>query len=352
MAVLYQRHLATIQTEFANLLQSVEVGAALHIGTPGTIEGRARSEGLYAYHRYYDAAGKACERYIAGPLGTPGADLARAEVMDQIARTKLDVSAVKMFRKLNYVCIDDKSNAVLAAMHNHGLFEGGLTLVGSHAYGAMLNNLGVSAKSYLTEDIDVARLRPLHMASREMIELIDILRSSGLPFIKVSTGLRPGGLAVTHKLPGAERIMVDLLVNGTEVGQSVLVPELGVHAQSIPHLDYLVGERMRALGMSKNHVVPIFVPTPARFAVHKMFSAKSRINQFAKSDKDLQQAATLVCVIEDLLPGDIADAMTAFPLSSRLAMLAGAHQVLNLLQSVNAEQAAETLVSAIGDLEN
>ena len=48
-------------------------------------------------------------------------------------------------------------------------------------------------------------------------------------------------------------------------------------------------------------------------AVHKLFSALSRVNQSAKSDKDIQQAATVICAMEDKYPGDIEDAINAFP---------------------------------------
>ena len=350
MKTLFFRHAATIQTEFENVLQSAQAQGALHIGTPGTIEDRERGDGVYSYHRFYDASGKACEKYIGGPLGTAEADAARVKVQHDIDRAKMDVDAVKMFRKLRFACLDDKTGATLAALHNHGLFDAGLTLVGSQAYGAILNRLGIRAQSYLTEDIDVVRSYPLHLAAGSNLELLDVLKTSGLPFIKVATGLRPGDTSVTHKLPGNERLMVDLLVSGPETGKAVLVPELGVHAQAVPHLNYLVEGRMTSVAFSKNYVVPIYVPTPARFAVHKLFSSMSRTNQFAKSEKDILQAATLICALEERYPGDLADEMAAFPYEGRAMMVKGAINAKPLVQA-HAIQFGEAFGEAIRTIE-
>ncbi|AIY39187.1 hypothetical protein LT85_0027 [Collimonas arenae] len=349
MKPLFFRHSATIHTEFENVLQSAQAQGELHIGTPGKIEDRERGDGVYSYHRFYDATGKACEKYIGGPLGTPEADAARAKTQQDIDRAKMDVDAVKMFRKLGFACLDDKTGATLAALHNHGLFGAGLTLVGSHAYGAILNRLGVRAQTYLTEDIDVVRSYPLHLAAGANLELINVLKTSGLPFVKVPTGLRPGDTSVTHKLPGKERLMVDLLVSGAVTGKAVLVPELGVHAQSVQFLDYLVEDRMTSVAFSKNFVVPIYVPSPARFAVHKLFSCISRTNQFAKSEKDILQAAILICALEESYPDDVADAMNVFPDEGRVMMLKGASKAKLLIQG-HSEQSGAALGDAIDAL--
>ncbi|GAA4025658.1 GSU2403 family nucleotidyltransferase fold protein [Actimicrobium antarcticum] len=349
MKPLFTTHPATIQTEFENVRQSAQTQGTLHIGTPGTIEKRERGDGVFLYHRYYDANGKPCDKYIGGPTGNHAADIAIVLAQQGIDRTKQDVNSVKMLRKLGFVCMDDKAGATLAALHNFALFEAGLTLIGSHAYGAILNKLGVIAQSYLTEDIDIVRSHPLHLAAGVNLAFLDVLKTSNLPFIKVATGLRPGDSAVTHKLPGAERLLVDLLVNGSETGKSVAVPELGVHAQAVPFMRYLVEDRMEAITMSKNLIVPVHVPSPERFAVHKMFSAMSRNNQFAKTEKDLLQAATLVCVLEARYPGEIDEAMSAFPSTGKAVMLKGAIRALDQVQQHSA-QAGEAFAQAIANV--
>lgn len=346
---LYSVFPATIQTEFDNFSQWAKLQEKIHIGSPGGIEERSIGSNTYFYHRYYDANGKLVEKYIGGPSGVMEAQQAYENAKDNIDRANMVVRDVKMFRKLGFSILDDKAGATLAALHNHGLFSAGLTLIGSHAYGAILNNLGVKAPRYLTDDIDTVRTTPLRIATTPQLSLLDVLKTSGLPFIKVKTGIKPADKSETYKLPGNVKLLFDLLVNGSEVGTSVLIPELAAYAQSVPYLTYLVENRLPAVILSKNYAVPIYTPNPARFAAHKLFSAASRINQPAKSDKDILQAATVICAMEDKYPGDITEALNAFPTLGKSVMLEGAESALPIVQSYS-EEYGEMLRRLINDI--
>ncbi len=346
MKQLYSTFQSTYHTEFDNLSQWAQTQEIIHIGTPGRIEDRVRGSDTFFYHRFYDANGKPWEKYIGGPSGNPEADILRTNALDNIQSAEMVVRSVRELRKLGFAVIEDKAGATLAALHNHKLFAGGLTLIGSHAYGAILNQLGVKAPSYLTEDIDAVRSNPLSLATTPQMSLLEILQTSGLPFIKAKTSLKPGGKSETYKLPGKEKLLVDLLVNGSDAGAPVLIPELNAYAQSVPHLDYLVDEKMSSVILSKTYAVPVYTPNPARFAVHKLFSAFSRINQSAKSDKDILQAATVICAMEDKYPGDIEDALLVFPHAGKALMLQGAQRALPIIKS-HSEHYANNLTELI-----
>ncbi|WP_158219383.1 MULTISPECIES: GSU2403 family nucleotidyltransferase fold protein [unclassified Achromobacter] len=58
---------------------------------------------------------------------------------------------------MRYQVADPKTYSVVAALHNAGLFRRGMTLVGSHAYGVLLNTLGIAAGLYQSFNVDVAR---------------------------------------------------------------------------------------------------------------------------------------------------------------------------------------------------
>jgi hypothetical protein len=75
--------------------------------------------------------------------------------------------------------VDRKAYGTLASLHNHGLFRAGALVIGSHAYGALLNALGVKAVAYSTEDVGIARRGALALPGVP-------------PFI---SGRRPGGCA-------------------------------------------------------------------------------------------------------------------------------------------------------------
>jgi hypothetical protein len=341
----------TIQTEFVNFGQWAQTQELIHIGSPGSIEERIKGSSTYYYLRFYDANAKLSEKYFGGPKGTPDGELAYKNALDSIERSTMVVRDVKMFRKLDFAVIEDKAGATLAALHNYGLFAAGLTLIGSNAYGAILNNLGVKAQRYLTEDIDTARSRPLSLATEPQLSLLDILKTSGLPFVRAKTGLNPKDKSETYRLPGNAKLLIDLSVSGSEAGAPVSVPELDAYAQSIPHLNHLVENRMSAVILSKNYVVPIFVPSPERFATHKLFSAVSRVNQAAKSAKDLLQAATVICAVEEKYPGDMADALSDFPKGGRRMMLKGAEKALHLVCG-HSEEIGDRLKNAIQSLKS
>ncbi|MBC3806896.1 hypothetical protein H8K52_05995 [Undibacterium seohonense] len=349
MKQLYSPFQATYHTEFDNLSQWAQTQEIIHIGTPGRIEDRLRGSDTFLYRRFYDANGKPSEKYIGGPSGNPETESLLRIARDNIQSAEMVVRSIRELRKLGFAVIEDKAGATLAALHNHKLFAAGLTLIGSHAYGAILNRLGVKAPSYLTEDIDAVSSNPLNLATTPQMNLLEILQTSGLPFIKAKTSLKPGGKSETYKLPGKEKLLVDLLVNGSDAGTPILIPELNAYAQSVPHLDYLVDEKMESVILSKTYAVPVYTPHPARFAIHKLFSALSRINQSAKSDKDILQAATVICAMEDKYPGDIEDALIAFPDSGKPIMLQGARRAMPFIKS-HSEQYADSLTGVIAGL--
>ena len=70
-------------------------------------------------------------------------------------------SALRLF---GYQRIDRKPAAVLEVLFNRGLFAAGLALVGSHAYGALLNELGILAPGYRTRTSTSRGAQPLALA--------------------------------------------------------------------------------------------------------------------------------------------------------------------------------------------
>jgi hypothetical protein len=220
--------------------------------------------------------------------------------------------------------------------------QAGLVLVGSHAYGALLNELGIVAPGYATQDIDVARGEPLALAGAS---LEDLLRESGLRFVPVP-GMPSKRPSASFKLPGAERLAVDLLVPGPEAGALIPVKELGAHAQAVPLLDFLVHEPVAAVVLSPNQVIPVRLPSPERFVVHKLFSSQSRKADRSKIAKDLSQAAVLAAALEDDSPGTLRALSREMPSAGKTAMKRGAQAAARLMASH--PQAQEVLLAIAG----
>jgi hypothetical protein len=140
-------------------------------------------------------------------------------------------------------------------------------LVGTHAFGALLNALGVRLPAnYYTEDIDVARYRPIELATRPEGGILDILRQTGLPFAQVPE-LDSRKPSTSFKVRG-QPLKVDLLVPGDDRYLSDPVPELGAHATGLPFFDYLLEESAQGIVLGRDHVIPVRIPTAARYCAH------------------------------------------------------------------------------------
>ena len=265
-------------------------------------------------------------------LGTV-ASVASARIKELRAEIELGralASGSSLLRVLGYQRLERKTAAVLAELFNRRLFEAGLVLVGSHAYAALLNECGVMAPGYSTRDIDVARSQPLAIALPPGLDFGRLLNESGLEFTAVP-GMPSHRPSASFKLPGAEALAVDLLVPGKSAGEVVPVNELGAHAQTVPLLDFLVKEPLDAIVLSPNQVVPVRVPSPERFALHKLYSSQSRKADRDKVRKDLGQAAVLLTVIEEEMPGRIGNALRSLPASGRPAVARGARAAAKLI---------------------
>lgn len=97
---------------------------------------------------------------------------------------------------------------------------------------------------------------------------------------------------------------------------TIPVPELKAHAKGLPYLAYLLGASQEVPVLSSHGAVMVRVPTPERFAIHKLIVSQLRTKTSSKPEKDLRQAATLVEAVVDRFPGAIETALAAVPKSA------------------------------------
>lgn len=341
---LFRRHDAASQTRYQELKQLARSQRRVLTGTPGTLKRRTQSGKRYWVREHIRVDGRKVDEYL-GPEAS--LDPAQVEALSgEIELAKALAAGSAQLRLLGYQRIERKPAAVLEVFYNRRLIEAGLTLVGSHAYGALLNECGVAAAGYRTQDIDVARSQPLAVALPDGVTFQQLLRESGLPFVPVP-GMPSHRPSASFKLPGAETLAVDLLVPGPRIGQVVPVKELATHAQAVPLLDFLVGEPLEGVILSPNQVIPVKLPAPERFVVHKLFSSQSRTGDRDKIGKDLDQAATLAAFLEEEMPGKLSDTFRALPKAGKDKAKRGARAAAGRLANVHPE-AEETLRKLAG----
>ena len=87
------------------------------------------------------------------------------------------------------------------------------------------------------------------------------------------------------------------------------LPALGVDAQSLHHLNYLIAEPIPAAVLYRSGVL-VQVPRPERLAIHKLIVSQQRLGgpDALKSRKDLLQAEFLISVLAEDRPEDLAEA--------------------------------------------
>jgi hypothetical protein len=284
------------------------------VGTAGSVLTRENAAGFRFYaHQFYDGNGKKRERYVAGPVGDANADAAAEDLRVRIRELKELVPSLRMLGREGFHLVDRKTYATLASLHNHEVFLAGGMLIGSHAYGVLLNRLGVRAAPYATEDIDIARREALAFESSPERGLLEMLADSGIEFVEVPAldRKRP---STSFKQKGRARFHVDLLVPVTNQRFPVVpVPELGAHATGLPHLSFLLAEHQMAMLMAREGCCAVRVPLPERFAVHKLIASRLRHGGQAKAEKDIYQASVLAAALADTHPGAIESAIAQVP---------------------------------------
>lgn len=324
MTPLYFVHDRALMTVYSDLEAVAVNQTSAFVGTPGAIVRKENASGFLFYaHQTYDGNGTQRDAYVGGPVGDPSVEAATAALRGRIAEVNRNLKSIRLLVREGFAAVDRKTHATIASLHNHAVFRAGGILVGSHAYGALLNKLGARAVPYTTEDIDIARRRKLAFSVLPETPLLEMLRQSGIDFVEVPQ-LDPRVPSSSFKEPGRSQFTVDLLVpSPTREIAVVPVPELNAHATALPYLDYLLAETQRGVVISRQGYCAVQLPLPERFAIHKLIVSQLRSDRGAKSAKDIHQASVLSAVLAETFPGAIVDALAATPTDARTLLDAG-----------------------------
>ena len=269
------------------------------------IEGRfvtAESRGRrYWYFDRSDGSGGKTRRYV-GPVSDP-AITGRVEAFRDIkadarARRKLVSTLV---REAGLPRPDPMAGDVVRALSEAGLFRLRGVLVGTLAFGAYPAVLGTRLAASLmgTGDADLAQFQSISAAVGDALPpVLDVLRSVEPSFREVP---HVSGDRASTRFRAASGFLVEFLTPNTGSadyeGRPTPMPALGgAAAEPLRFLDFLIHEPIRAV-LLHGSGIPVLVPAPERYAVHKLIVATRRRidgDDSAKAAKDRQQAATLL----------------------------------------------------------
>lgn len=299
----------TAQVTYQDLLRlHLEEQAAEVIGS---IEERPRNGRIYLYDRFRIGT-EMKSRYLGEATPELRERLARAADLKGAARERQQEMArlARLLRAEGLLTPDRDTGSLLFAFARAGVFRLGGTLVGTAAYALYQGELGVRYSSdelAQTGDIDFASFERLSLALGDRVEEEpgEILRS--LKFDPVP-GLREQQVWKWRQNRGTAMVEFLTPAFGEEVVKPL--PALGVSAQGLNYLNYLIAEPIPAIALYRSGVL-VQVPRPERFAIHKLIVADRRKGgpDHAKSRKDRAQAAFLVEVLAQDRPDDLREAL-------------------------------------------
>lgn len=319
---LYFQYPLALQASYSDLKQRALDPAPLLLGTPGSVSEKLQDGRRYFFRQFWDAEGAKTGEYI-GPVDDPDAASRADGVRDQVALAKALVADAQMLARVGYVRVDARTEAVLVCLANAGVFRGGAVVVGSHALGAIANDLGVRISAFSTDDLDIARRERLDLGPHTP-SFVDLLKKSRVPVTAVPTFDRKDpstSFAVAARRQGrAGRFRVDLLapMRG-EPYRPVAVPELQAHALGMPHLRYLLMEPVSTVILGRSAMIPVNVPQPERLAWHKLLVSQLRTGD-DKRGKDTAQAAALIAALTIARPEQLVAAYGSVSPSSKKKM--------------------------------
>jgi len=215
---------------------------------------------------------------------------------------------VAMLRAGGATSLPSMHSRVLEALEQAGVFLVGGVLVGSHAYALMANALGVSwpPSTMRTQDVDLAHDMTLHVTVPDrQVDLEEALREADKAFFPVPA-LNRKEPSTTFKIRGSD-LSVSLLTPmlGKPDSGAKLIPSLNAMASPLRFLDYLLEDIQPAVVPIRQGVL-VNIPSPARFALHKLVISQRRPASFAvKARKDILQAQEVLRVLLEERPGDI-----------------------------------------------
>lgn len=329
----------SFRTAYAQAKEAALTQPAVSLLTPGSVQTETRGGSKFVYRYRYDATGKRVAEYL-GPAGDDDTTAKIRSIEEDIRAGATFAEYSRNLRRVGFYGADNSTLVTVARLFNAGIFGGGAVLVGSHAFGALLNELGCSIAFPMTEDVDIARAGRIQVAALPEGGFLALLRETGLPFHEVPD-LRRGTPPTSFKVRG-RALKVDLLVPSKgEPYRTVKVPELGAHAIGLPFLGYLLEDPTQSVLIGRDRIVPIVVPNPGRYCIHKLAVYAMRSgSQNPKRDKDAFQAAILAASLapeQDVL---LEEAIGAMGKAMRAKARPGARRALEWLAGDPPEAAA------------
>lgn len=223
-------------------------------------------------------------------------------------------SMIRSLRAARLPAPDPLSGKVMSTLAEAGAFRLRAVVIGSAAFQTYSPMLGVRFDNTAgqTGDLDIAQFHSISIAVDDALEqdLLTTLQTADPRFRAIPSpmdGRRTLKYAI--QVGSQQEFGVDLLcpLRGPDRGQITSLKALKGDAQLLRYLDFLIYGEVNAVALY-GLGVPINVPSPERYAVHKLIVSRMRIQTAqsqAKARKDIRQAEALLEVLLEDRPFDL-----------------------------------------------
>lgn len=293
-----------MQTTYAELLDRCRA-TAFHEAFPkeGTFVSKMIKRKRYWYFQQASAAGR--EQKYVGPE-TPA-------LLDQISQHRQIRDDERERRALVSTLVRayglqrpiKEIGDIVAALAKAGVFRLRGVLIGTVAYQTYAPMLGTRLPHSIlqTGDVDIAQFKNVSVAVGDQTPPpLDVLKNvdetfRAVPHIhqhNVTSYVSKSGLRVDFLTPNEGR--------DTDVPQRL--PAFQTDAEPLRFLDFLIHEPELAV-LLHNAGIYVLIPSPQRYAIHKLIISRRRQEGTAKRDKDIQQSAALLGLLIDKRPYEL-----------------------------------------------
>lgn len=299
------------QTAYAELYELVQVTETARSPAflSGTIAWKTIKGRRYGYWSFKEIDGRKREYY----LGPDGPAIAAIEAARERGAPALAAVARQAAAALAQGCTatTPRHFRIVKRLADYQFFRAGGMLVGSHAYLALGNQLGVAwGSGTRTLDLDFAHAGPggnvaVALPADLRADADSALKSLEMGFLPALGGSKGLAKYVSEREPD---LRVDFLTVMRRRDEPVAAPELGVALMPLKFLDYLMESPGQAILIDRADACLVNLPDPARYGLHKLIVAAERGPRHPKHRKDIAQALALIEWHLDRAPESIQDA--------------------------------------------
>lgn len=278
---------------------------------PGAFASKAVKGHKYWYYQYTEPAGVRRQIFVGPDNDAVRGLISKASTTSSVASVGPLVRAAVA---LGCTEVHPRHNKVLRRLAEYGFFKAGGVLVGTHAFLAYANMLGVrwaQADASHTQDIDFAhagRSISLALAADQKVQTHAAIESLEMGFLPITS--MTGKTGGAYLIPSEQEFRLDFLTTiGRDGDAPYEHPDLHVTLQPLKFMEFSLENVQQTVLLSGDKATIVNVPHPARYALHKLIVMGEREGVFrSKAIKDVLQAGLLLSVLAESRPWEVEEA--------------------------------------------